>query len=260
MTNYSEVKGNIFNIQKFSIHDGPGIRTIVFFKGCKLRCRWCCNPESQSSKVEEMFEGGKKKIVGRTVTAGEIVKDILKDMPYYRRSGGGVTLSGGEFLCQPEFAEAILALCHEYGLNTAVETTAFASSETLTRLIPHIDLWLTDIKHMNPAKHKEFTGVENTVMLENIKRLAKDGKKLIVRVPVVPTFNATEREIEDIAIYAKEIGASELHLLPYHRLGQDKYAGLGREYTLKEILPPTDEFMKPLLDIASRHIKTQIGG
>lgn len=260
MEDYSKVKGIIFNIQKFSIHDGPGIRTIIFFKGCKLRCRWCCNPESQVFQPQEMLEHGQKKIVGREVTAGEVLEEILRDRPYYRRSGGGVTLSGGEFLCQPKFAKAILALCHENGINTAVETTTNAPYETIAELAPYIDYWLTDIKHMNGAKHREYTGVDNAMLLENIKKIVKDGGDLIVRVPVVPTFNANDKDIEDIAKYASEIGAKELHLLPYHRLGQDKYDGLGRKYTLSEILPPTDEFMEGLVDVASRHIKTQIGG
>lgn len=260
MENYSEVKGRIFNIQKFSIHDGPGIRTIVFFKGCKLRCKWCCNPESQDARIQEMNEGGKIKIVGRDITVDEVVKDVLKDMPYYRRSGGGITLSGGEFLCQPKFAKALLATCKEYGISTAVESTAYAPYDTIKEILPYIDVCLIDIKHMNSQIHKEFTGVENTLILENIAKLGKEANELIIRTPVIPTVNANEKDIEDIAKYAKQVGAKEYHLLPYHRLGQDKYEGLGRDYLLKELVPPTDEFMDGLLKVAQRHIKAQIGG
>ena len=125
-----DVKGRIFDIQRFSVHDGPGIRTIIFLKGCFLRCKWCCNPESQNFDIEEMEFGGKKKIIGRDVTVSEVLETIKRDMQYYRRSGGGVTLSGGESLGQPEFAVALLQACKENGINTAMESTGFAKFET----------------------------------------------------------------------------------------------------------------------------------
>ena len=138
--NYRQTKGRIFNIQKFSIHDGPGIRTIVFLKGCLLRCRWCCNPESQEFGIQTMMENGKPKVVGRDVTVDEVMEEIVKDMPYYRRSGGGVTLSGGESLLQPEFAAALLRSCQDYGLHTAIESTACAKWESVEQLLPYLDL------------------------------------------------------------------------------------------------------------------------
>ena len=131
---FNNVKGRIFDIQKFSVHDGPGIRTIVFLKGCYLRCRWCCNPESQEYSIQKMMRGGKEETIGRDVTVGEVMEEIIKDFPYYRRSGGGVTLSGGEALAQPEFATALLSACKEQGINTAIETTAFTDYSVILRL------------------------------------------------------------------------------------------------------------------------------
>ena len=255
-------KGRIFNIQRFSIHDGDGIRTIVFLKGCFLRCKWCCNPESQSKEVETLIEKGKPKIVGRDVTVDEIMPEILSDLPYYRRSGGGVTLSGGEMLFQPEFALDLLQACKANGLNTAVESTAFAPFETIKRLLPYIDTFLMDIKHVDGEKHKRFTGVDNALILENARKLAISGTHLIIRTPVIPGFNDTPEEIRAISKFAATLpGVKEHHLLPYHRLGQDKYAGLGRNYELDGITPPTGDKMKYLLSCAEESgLKCRIGG
>ena len=262
-SNIYEQPGRIFDIQRYSIHDGPGIRTIVFLKGCFLRCRWCCNPESQEYKIQEMTMAGKTKTVGSDVTVGEVISEVRKDEIYYRRSGGGMTLSGGECLFQPDFSEALLRAAHEYGFNTAIETTAFAKREIIERIIPHVDHVLMDVKHMNAAKHKEFTNQSNELILENAKYIAENASHLIIRVPTVPTFNDTPEEISAIARFADSLpNVTELHLLPYHRLGQDKYAGIGRDYTLAHLTPPTNEHMQMLLDVAekvSSKLKVQIG-
>ena len=257
-------EGRIFDVQRYSIHDGPGIRTIVFFKGCFLRCRWCCNPESQSYHIEEMTENGKKRTMGRDVTVRELMDEICADAVYYRRSGGGVTLSGGECMAQPEFCEALLRAVQEYGYDTAIETTACASREVVSRLLPHVDHFLMDIKHIDSEKHRTFTGMPNEQILSNAHFIAENARHLVIRVPVVPTFNATEEEIADIARFAASLkNVTELHLLPYHRLAQDKYAGLGREYAMVGILPPTGEEMERLADAARRaapSLTVQIGG
>ena len=256
-----EGKGRIFNIQRFSIHDGPGIRTIVFFKGCYMRCAWCCNPESQEFAIQTMQEDGKEKIVGRDVSVDDLMPELLADTPYYRRSGGGITLSGGEFLGQHEFARDLLRACKENGLHTAVESTANAPYEKIQAVLPFIDLYLMDIKLMDSEKHKEYTGVGNELILENAKKLGASGVELIIRTPVVPNVNDDANSIRAIAKYAAEIGAKEYHLLPYHRLGQDKYTKLGRNYALKEILPPSQEKMEYLLSVAEESgLKCQIGG
>lgn len=262
-TDYRAVRGRIFNIQKFSVHDGPGIRTIIFLKGCALRCRWCCNPESQEYGIQEMrLDDGTVKVMGRDVTAGEIIDEIVKDYTYYRRSGGGLTLSGGESLLQPDFSEALLRGCKELGISTAIESTGFASMETISRLLPHIDYFLMDIKHMDSKKHKEFTGQSNEKILKNAIEIAKRANSLTIRVPVIPGFNDTEKEISDIAEFAAKLhGVREIHLLPYHRMGSDKYRWLGREYSLSDIMPPTEEKMNSLKEVAKRAgIECIIGG
>lgn len=258
----AELRGRIFNIQRFSIHDGPGIRTIVFFKGCPMRCAWCCNPESQSFEVQTMLEDGKEKTVGRDVTVAEIMPEILSDIPYYRRSGGGVTLSGGEVLCQADFARELLKECKEQGLHTAIESAASLPYDKIEKLLPYLDLYLMDIKHICPKKHKEFTGKDNALILENARRVAESGVELIIRTPVIPTFNDTAEEIRAIARFAKSLpGVKEHHLLPYHRLGSPKYEGLGRSYSLPDIEPPEREKMEYLAEISeSVGLYAQIGG
>lgn len=261
MNEYLQTKGRIFDIQRFSVHDGPGIRTIVFFKGCFLRCRWCCNPEGQEFGIEEMTMNGKTKTVGQDVTVEEVLDIVEKDRVYYGRSGGGLTLSGGECLGQINFARDLLRGAKERGINTAIESTGFADWEKIKELIPYLDVYLMDIKHMNSAKHKEFTSQPNELILENAKKIAQNFNKLIIRTPVIPTFNATVGEIREIAKYAKSIGVNEMHILPYHRLGKDKYYGLGRSYSLEEIEPPSKELMNELLQVVLQEgLKGQIGG
>ncbi len=254
--------GRIFDVQKFSTHDGPGIRTIVFLKGCILRCRWCCNPESQEYKIQEMVQNGKTKIIGRDVTVKEVLEDVVKDMPYYRRSGGGLTLSGGEAMCQKEFGLALLKGAHHMGINTAIETTANLPFETVKEFAENLDYILMDIKHTDARKHKEFTGVSNELILENAHKLSQIAKSLTIRVPVIPTFNDTEEEIFSIAKFAKSLrGVEEIHLLPYHRLGYDKYVGLGREYLMGDVQSPSKEHMEKLKKSAEcSGLRVVIGG
>lgn len=262
--NYLNTTGRIFDIQRFSIHDGKGIRTIVFLKGCVLRCKWCCNPESQEYKIQTMTVQGNPKTIGQDVVAKDILDIVEKDRVYYRRSGGGLTLSGGESLCQPDFCYALLRGAKERGISTALESMACADYSVIERMLPYLDTYLMDIKHTDTQKHKEFTGKSNELMLENAMRVAKSGMtELVIRVPVIPTFNCTVSEIESIAKFAASLpGVNKLHLLPYHRLGQDKYEGLGREYGLKGILPPSKETMEELLHAAQRvsGLDCQIGG
>lgn len=262
MTDYMNVSGRIFDIQKFSVHDGPGIRTIVFLKGCMLRCKWCCNPESQSFDIQTMMQNGKEKTVGKDTAVKDIIDIVKKDMPYYKRSGGGMTLSGGEMLCQSDFAYALLRSAKEASINTAVETTGFAPFEKIEKLLPYIDTVLMDIKHINSEKHKAFTTQPNELILENAVKIAEKANKLIIRVPVIPTFNDTEQEIADIAKFAKSLkGVEEINLLPYHKFGKDKYDGLGREYLMGDLEPPTDEKMNRLKAVAEQYgLYCKIGG
>lgn len=264
MEDFLKAKGRIFDIQRYSIHDGRGIRTIVFLKGCVLRCRWCCNPESQEYSIQTMMVDGRPKVIGRDVTVEEVLEIVEKDRDYYRRSGGGLTLSGGESLCQPAFAKALLATAWGRGIHTAMESMGCASYEVIEEILPYLDTYLMDIKHTNPLKHKEFTGRSNELMLENARKIAASGQtELVIRVPVIPTFNETPEEIAGIARFADKLpGVKRIHLLPYHRLGQDKYDGLSREYLMKDILPPESEQMQMLKKMVENisDLECHIGG
>ena len=264
MEDYLKTKGRIFDIQRYSNHNGNGIRTIVFLKGCVLHCRWCCNPESQSYEIETMMVQGEPKIIGEDTTVGEVMKTVEKDRTYYRRTGGGLTLSGGESLCQPEFARDMLRAAHEAGITTAMESMGCADYSVIEEILPYLDQYLLDIKHMNSKKHEEFTGRGNELMLENAKKIAASGMtELSIRIPVIPGFNDTPEEIRDIAVFTRELGhVKRLHLLPYHRLGQDKYDGLNRPYLMGEVKPPANEKMQMLLKVAEEFsgVECQIGG
>ena len=261
---HMKTKGRIFDIQRYSIHVGDGIRTIVFLKGCIFRCRWCCNPESQSHEIETMTVLGKPKTIGEDVTVEEVMQTVKKDMPYYRRSGGGLTLSGGECLCQPEFARDLLRAAKEYGITTAIESMAGVDYKRIEEILPYLDQYLMDIKHMDSNKHKAFIGQPNERILENARKVSASGMtRLSIRVPVIPTFNDKPEEIRAIARFADSLPSVErIHLLPYHRLGQDKYIGLGREYTMGDILPPTNEYMQQLKQTVDQcsSLECQIGG
>ena len=262
--NYLKTKGRIFDVQRYSIHDGNGIRTIVFLKGCVLKCKWCCNPESQRYDIETMLVAGKPKVIGRDVTVEEIMETVEKDRSYYRRSGGGLTLSGGESLCQPEFARDLLRAAKESGITTAMESMACAKYEVIDSLLPYLDQYLMDIKHMDTMKHKKFTGESNELMLENAKKIGMSNKtELSIRIPIVPTFNDSPEEVAAIAKFAEQIGnVVRIYLLPYHRLGQDKYEGLNRIYMLEELRPPSNERMLHLKKAVENNcnIECQIGG
>ena len=262
-TSRLETKGRIFNVQRFSIHDGPGVRTIVFLKGCPLRCRWCCNPEGQEWNEQTMVTAGTKKTVGNDVSVRDVIAEIERDRVYYNRSGtGGITLSGGECLAQPEFATALLAEAKERGISTAIETAGYVPEETVRRVLPYVDTVLMDIKHMDPEKHRAFIGKDNERILANARLIAKEAKCLVVRTPVIPTFNDTEEEIGAIAAFARSLETvREMHLLPYHRIGSDKYAGLGRDYTMAHIDPPDRDKMQALLAVVNgMGLEGQIGG
>ena len=261
---YLNTVGRIFDIQRFSIHDGPGIRTIVFLKGCPLRCRWCCNPESQSREIETMIVHGKPKTIGKDVKVKEVMEIVEKDRPYYVRSGGGLTLSGGESLLQPDFAIGLLRAAKERGINTAMESTACAKYEVIEKFLPYLDTYLMDLKHTNSAKHQKYTGVPNDLIIKNAMKIAESGiVNLVIRVPIIPGFNDTAEEVESIARFASGLnGVKKMHILPYHRLGQDKYEGLGREYLMGDAVPPTKEHMLKLQEAARKvsGIDCQIGG
>jgi len=287
-----EREGVVFDIQRYSIHDGPGIRTIVFLKGCPLSCKWCCNPESQNPEPELLFQRsnciqcGKcievctpgalsfdnpdfvdrskckscgacadvclpnaLTMKGRKMTVWEVVQELQKDATNYRRSGGGITLSGGEPLMQPEFAIELLKACKAKGWSTAMETTGYASKEVVESVIPLVDHALIDLKSIDPGVHQEYTGVPNRLILENALRIATLSDA-VVRVPVVPGVNDDPSSIKAIGEFAKLMeGIDTVHLLPYHTYGENKYALLGRDYPMGEISDLPKEVMESLKSV-----------
>ncbi len=277
--NYN-LTGTVFDIQRFSLHDGPGIRTIVFLKGCPLSCKWCSNPESQNKKPVIMYKkddclhcgrcikvckqgaidpknphyidrdkcigcgecanacpAGALVLKGKTMTVAQLIKELKKDATTFRRSGGGVTLSGGEPLVQHEFSATLLKACKAQGWNTAIETTGLGTEEAIEQVIPYVDTVLMDIKNIDPELHKKFTGVTNEIILKNAPRITRISNT-VIRVPVIPGFNYSVESIGAIAEFAKTLtGVRTIHLLPYHTFGENKYDLLGRDYILKDIKP-----------------------
>ena len=278
--------GWIWDIKRYALHDGPGIRSTVFFKGCPLRCLWCCNPESQSFCTQicwidrnclgcnsclqvcpvqaiSVDERGERKIdrtlctccgdcasrcpgealnlLGRQVTVDAVLREVRKDAVFFQRSGGGLTLSGGEPAAQPEFATELLHRykVEEYG-HTAIETCGYAGWPEMARMLEFTDLVLYDIKHMDSEQHRRLTGVENGLILENAIRIARAGKRLVIRVPLIPGYNDDEENVRASAEFARGLpGVEKVDILPYHRLGEPKYTRLGREYALQGILSPS---------------------
>lgn len=262
-----ETTAMLFDIQRFSVHDGPGLRTTFFFKGCPLRCAWCHNPEGLSTQPQLLLEeeacihcgscvsvcpqkanfgghinftactacgacapvcpSGALKLVGRNISTRELLQTAFRDRPFYGEDGG-VSFSGGEVMLQSAFLQEALALCKAAGLHTAVDTCGFVPWEQLEAILDNTDLFLYDIKAIDTALHLQGTGQNNSVILENYQKLAATGKRIWVRVPVIGGFNANRKEIERIAAFLAESGRPEqVTLMPYHRLGRNKYEMLG---------------------------------
>ena len=230
-----EIRGKIFNLQKFSINDGPGIRTTVFFKGCPLQCRWCSNPESQNrnAAIADAMENPLYR--GREYTVEEVMAVVRQDVDFYIESNGGMTLSGGEVLQQPDFAEALIDAAHAEDIHVAVETTGFIAPERFRAFLPHPDLFLYDFKHYDRELHRDGTGVYNDIILENLRSVVASGKPVVARIPVIPRFNVGIRHARGLAAARTDIGVREVHLLPFHQFGEKKYEELGIEYAWKGV-------------------------
>jgi pyruvate formate lyase activating enzyme len=261
----------IFDIKRFALHDGPGIRTTVFFKGCPLRCRWCHNPESHNSDPEQYTEqrlvDGKEismtRIYGKKVTHAVLLEEILKDKVFFQESGGGVTFSGGEPLMQSGELIKLLEATGREGVHRAVDTSGYAETEELMNVAEHTDLFLYDLKLMDPLRHKEYTGVDNRLILENADRLLQRGAEVIFRIPVVPGINDTEQELAAFLSFFRQREGQfrEVHLLPYHKTGTHKYRRLDMEYDFGDLETPPDEKMQLLREqIESAGVQVTIGG
>jgi pyruvate formate lyase activating enzyme len=281
------LNGTIFNIQRFSVHDGPGIRSTVFLKGCPLSCWWCHNPESQAAIPQvltnesrcihcnqciqvcdlspdeacrrcgacvEACPTGARQMIGRVVSVEEVLSDVLKDRMFYDDSGGGVTISGGEPLLQPEFAIALLSACRYAGLHAALDTCGFAPPQRLLEVAAHADLVLYDVKVVCDEKHRLYTGVSNQRILENLGALAAVHPNIWLRVPLIPGLNDDDDDLAQLAELARSIASQnaavrKLSILPYHDTAAAKFQRLGRTYALPHVQVPTAQ---RLASVASR--------
>jgi len=243
----------IFDIKRFAVHDGPGIRTTVFLKGCPLRCAWCHNPESQERELKSVDISRKvdgrsvpgKKVYGERMEVDQLVEKLLRDMPFYEESEGGVTFSGGEPLMQHEGLLQLLEACHTHGLHTCVDTSGYASWEQFEKILPFTDLFLFDLKNMDPELHMKYTGVDNEIILNNAEKLLENGSRLIFRIPVIPGINTSESEVSAFIRFLKERAEkmTEVHLLPYHRIAGNKYRRLHKKQFLADVPEPDQSMM-----------------
>jgi pyruvate formate lyase activating enzyme len=303
------LSGLVFDIQKFAVHDGGGIRTLVFLKGCPLHCRWCSNPESLGVKPEIIFvannciscgeclkvcgqgairngesgcEGltidrekctlcgrcakycyaGAINIIGRYLSLPELMAIIERDRKFYEQSNGGVTFSGGEPTAQPEFLTAALKELRDRGIHTAIETSSFIPWDTYASILRHVDLVLTDIKHMDDAEHRRLTGVSNQLILENLRAVSRLGIPVKIRLPLIPGSNDDETNLARTADFVGGLeSVQSLDILPYHRLGEGKWRQLGAEYALTGLAAHTETEVKEAARVFSdRGITVGIGG
>jgi len=236
----------VFDIKRFAIHDGPGIRTTVFMKGCPMDCWWCHNPESRSSEPEEVIYtrmlGDKgvesKKKYGKSMKIAELVKEILKDKLFFEESGGGVTFSGGEPLSQTKALVELLEQCKKHGLHTTVDTCGHAQWSSFEKILSYTDLFLYDLKLIDPLKHEKFTGARNELIIENLEKLLDEKAQVELRIPVVPGVNNSEEELEQFRSFLqnKLKKAAKIHLLPYHNIADNKYQKLKVENRMKDLI------------------------
>jgi pyruvate formate lyase activating enzyme len=304
--NGQDAKGTIFNIMRFSTHDGPGIRTTVFLKGCPLNCWWCHNPENWQQVPGEVYLADRcagcgvcirncpsgalsrgpsgiavdpdlcrhchrcidacpmeaRESTVRTVGVGELMRSIERDMPFFEQSGGGVTFSGGEPLCQPDFLLAMLTECGRLDIHRAVDTSGFAAEEVLMRAAARTDLFLYDLKVMDPQKHRAHTGVDNAGILANLKQLSAAGADIVIRIPLVPGVNDAAEDLDAAGEFISGLPRPHpVHLLPFHRAAAAKYKKLGLCYRGQDVLPPSAE---QVADAARRlahfGLKVETGG
>lgn len=271
----------VTDIERGATFDGPGIRTVVYFKGCPLRCLWCSNPETQKLENEfwdyegSLYKGNRTlcsdciatstsstlKQVAKDMTLEEVFTIVMKDENFYRNSGGGVTLSGGEVLVNSAFAIKLFEKLKDEYVNTAIETTGYGSYRELEKLAKLTDTILFDIKHMDSGKHKKYTTVSNEIILENLTKLSKWHKKIIMRFPFIKGINDDEKNIHETAKFLKKLHLLEVNILPYHTMGLEKYRKLGREYPMKTLEKHTQEELNNAVSIMKSYgLKAKLNG
>jgi pyruvate formate lyase activating enzyme len=301
-----EPTGTIFDVKRYALHDGPGIRTTVFLKGCTLSCRWCHNPESWRPEVEHSFRagrctscgrcvdacpqgaignsdrpggvdparctlcgrcvevcrGGARELVGRVVTVAELLAEIERDVAFFDESGGGATFSGGEPLMQADFMLAVLRECRRREIHTALDTTLHAPWEVIDQLRPWVDLFLCDVKQLDPAVHEQFTGVSNELILGNLRRLAGLGGEIIIRVPLVPGVNDDEDSIMALSRFVAELGGlRRIDLLPYHAAAKGKLVRLTGDHELMDVRPLAEERIRRIVgQLQQQGFAVKVGG
>ena len=248
--------GRIFDIQKFCLHDGPGIRTVVFLKGCPMGCAWCSNPGSRKLEVLQVSSADQPGLTSpdsRDYTVDEVVHTCLQDVPFYEESGGGVTLSGGEAMVQHRFSARLLSALKEHGLHTAIETTGYASEPIFGRILGLVDLLIMDVKHWDPVKHREWTQVGNELPLKNLATAIAAGGDVLVRIPVIPEVNASIGDAVEFAKLLLPIGVREIQLLPFHQYGERKYDLLGWDYRMAGVPPLREEDLGDYIEAFGEH-------
>jgi pyruvate formate lyase activating enzyme len=288
------VSGIVFDIRRFSIHDGPGIRTTVFLKGCPLECAWCHNPEGQSTEPELIVRpsrclrcgacveacpedaigmsadgpctdrtrceqcgicvdacfSGAREMAGRELTVAQVMAEIERDRPFYDESGGGATFSGGEPLLQPEYLLGLLTACKAREIHTVLDTCGYAPWAALDRVRPYVDLFLYDIKSLDDGQHRALTGVSNRSILDNLRALSEHGHSIVLRMPVIPGINDSAGDLRALGALAAGLpSAVRVELLPYHRIGVEKYGRMAREYSLPEVQTPSPERIMTLAQV-----------
>lgn len=278
------ITGCVFNIQRYSLHDGSGIRTMVFLKGCPFHCPWCSNPESLALEPEVMFRKslcmnchrqsdgtciakpedcptGAKEMLGKIMSVDEVFDIVKRDQIFYETSGGGVTISGGECLLQQDFVIALLERCKEENIHTAIETTLALPIHGLKKLISVTDLFLVDLKIMDYEQSQAVTGISMNIVKNNIESIQNLGGHVIARVPLIPTFTTTDINLQAIINYLKSHHLATVHLLPFHKLGESKYEGLNKNYGLHDLPTMNDESLNIIQDLfINNGFKTILGG
>lgn len=267
------IAATITNVQRFSLHDGGGIRTVVFLKGCPFRCPWCCNPENLSSEPEVSFKErlcircsprpdggpcqtrpedcptGAKELLGRLRTVDDLLAEVVRDRSFYEESDGGVTVSGGECLLRQDFLCAFLEACHEEGISTAVETTLAVPLADAGRLVAACDAFLVDFKIADRARSLEATGIDPGVRDANVRSVLSAGGRVVARMPIIPGFTDDAACVASNVSRIRELGVTRVDVLPFHQLGQGKYDSLGRAYGLRDV-PQLSE--RDVADVVAR--------